>query len=331
MNQIAEIPNELSPVEQKRSRKMGDSSIIRTIPKLLEAYAWRQDEKAREICLSLLEATEVAHPIVHKQLTKILRVSTLKPSALLTVPKELVVLEQPQLALKNVVLSPHVEEEISGLIAETLRSEELAAFDLQPRHRVLLHGEPGNGKTMLAEALASELELPFLRAKYSGLVDSYIGGTGKNIDKLFEYAATAPCVLFLDEFDGVAIARDGAGDVTEMRRVTNQLLISLDQLPAHCLFVAATNSQQLVDKAILRRFDLSLELPSPDTDMRSRTASIELCTSRTPGNDVRHLISTVAELKLKNLSDVVNLCRRIRRDLVLNQGRGIDSLIASAR
>lgn len=123
-------------------------------------------------------------------------VSTLKPSALLTVPKELVVLEQPQLALKNVVLSPHVEEEISGLIAETLRSEELAAFDLQPRHRVLLHGEPGNGKTMLAEALASELELPFLRAKYSGLVDSYMGGTGKNIDKLFEYAATAPCVLF---------------------------------------------------------------------------------------------------------------------------------------
>lgn len=214
---------------------MGDSSIIRTIPKLLEAYAWRQDEKAREICLSLLEATEVAHPIVHKQLTKILRVSTLKPSALLTVPKELVVLEQPQLALKNVVLSPHVEEEISGLIAETLRSEELAAFDLQPRHRVLLHGEPGNGKTMLAEALASELELPFLRAKYSGLVDSYMGGTGKNIDKLFEYAATAPCVLFLDEFDGVAIARDGARDVTEMRRVTNQLLISLDQLPAHCL------------------------------------------------------------------------------------------------
>ncbi|HDU2625778.1 TPA: AAA family ATPase [Pseudomonas aeruginosa] len=278
MNQIAEIPNELSPVEQKRSRKMGDSSIIRTIPKLLEAYAWRQDEKAREICLSLLDATEVAHPVVHKQLTKLLRVSTLKPSALLTVPKDLVVLEQPQLALKNVVLSPHVEEEISGLIAETLRSEELAAYDLQPRHRVLLHGEPGNGKTMLAEALASELELPFLRAKYSGLVDSYMGGTGKNIDKLFEYAATAPCVLFLDEFDGVAIARDGARDVTEMRRVTNQLLISLDQLPAHCLFVAATNSQQLVDKAILRRFDLSLEIPNPT----------QICVAEPPASSFVH-------------------------------------------
>lgn len=330
MNQIAEIPTDLSPADQKRRRKIGDSSIIKMIPKLVEGFQWRQDKQVSDICQKLLEATEETHPTVHKHLTKLLRVSTLKPSAILSVPNDLVVVEHPQLALGNVVLSPLVEDEIKGLIAETLRSDELAAFDLLPRHRVLLYGEPGNGKTMLAEALASALDLPFLRAKYSGLVDSHLGGTGKNIEKLIEYASSAPCVLFLDEFDGVAISRDGAHDLTEMRRVTNQLLISLDRLPSHCIFVAATNSAQLVDKAILRRFDLNIEVPRPDTELRRRIADIELCPTRTPGNDVRHLIETVAELNQQNLSEVVNLCRRIRRDLVLNGGQGIDGLITAA-
>lgn len=331
MNQLVESPSaELSPTELKRKRKTSDAAIIRLIASLVEGYQWRLDDQVRDTCQKLLEATEEQHPAVHKRLKSFLRHSMPRPTALLRAPDDIVSLEPTKLLLDQVVLSDEVEAEIRSLITENQRSEELAEFALQPRHRVLLHGAPGNGKTMLAEALAGELGLPFLRVKYSGVVASHLGETGKNIERLIAYASSAPCVLFLDEFDGLAIQRNQAGDVTEMRRVTNQMLISLDRLPAHCIFVAATNSPQLLDPAILRRFDLPVEVPPPDESLRRRAAELELNPNLTPGMDVSHLAKDVGALDLPNLYEVVNLCRRIRRDLVLNEGQGIKSLITGA-
>ncbi|HBP6530765.1 TPA: ATP-binding protein [Pseudomonas aeruginosa] len=328
MNQPYELQPTISPVETKRQRKLGDAGIIKLIPKLIESYQWRQDDNVHEVCQGLLQATEDQHPAVHKRLKSLLRHSSLKPSKLLHCPDDLVAVEVPRLTLSQVILLPETEASIRALIEETNRADELAAFDLSPRHKVLLHGEPGNGKTILAEAIATELGLPFLRVKYSGLVDSHLGESGKNINKLMEYASSAPCVVFLDEFDGIAIQRGGGHDVTEVRRITNQLLISLERLPSHCLFVAATNSEEQVDKAIMRRFDLQIEVPPPTAETRRRTAEFELALERTPGKDLRHLAERIASLGQKNLFEVVSLCRRIRRDLVLNRGQGIESLLA---
>ncbi|HGM7876944.1 TPA: AAA family ATPase [Pseudomonas aeruginosa] len=328
MNQLSELQPTISPAETKRQRKLGDAGIIKLIPKLIESYQWRQDDNVHEVCQCLLQATEDQHPTVHKRLKSLLRHSSLKPSRLLHCPDDLVAVEVPRLTLGQVILSPETEGRIRALIEETNRADELAAFDLNPRHKVLLHGEPGNGKTMLAEALATELGLPFLRVKYSGLVDSHLGESGKNINKLMEYASSAPCVVLLDEFDGIAIQRGGGHDVTEVRRITNQLLISLERLPSHCLFIAATNAEEQVDKAIMRRFDLQIEVPPPTEETRRRTAEFELALERTPGKDLRHLAGRIASLGQKNLFEVVSLCRRIRRDLVLNRGQGLESLLA---
>lgn len=95
------------------------------------------------------------------------------------------------------------------------------------------------------------------------------------------------------------------------------------------MFVAATNTIDLVDEALLRRFDFTLEIENPDADLRLRMAALELDPSRTPGTSVAHLAERISKLNLKNLYEVVGLCRRIRRDLVLNEGRGIEALLTT--
>jgi len=318
-----------STAAAKKLRKASDASIIALLPKLIERMRWSDKDQLREILADLSNKTEASYPAIHKRIEKEMRY-VMTPTEIKTLPKNLVELCTPILTLDDVVLADNLMADVRAIIEEHDRHDELAEFDLYPRHKVLLHGAPGNGKTMLAEALASALDIPFVKAKYSGLVDSHLGVTGRNIDILMEYASSRPCLLFLDEFDCVAIDRSAEGDVTEMRRVTNQLLLSLDKLPPHCVFVAATNSESLIDKAVMRRFDFALSIQAPDNTLIERLAGKELDPIRTPGSNVQNLSTTIAKLPLKNLNEVVFLCRRIRRDLVLNKGQGIKEILDKA-
>lgn len=310
----------------KKARKASDSSIIKLLPALVEHTRWNDPVKLREILVELSEKTRLSYPAIHKRIERDLR-HGLSPTPMQSLPKNLVELSTPVIKLDDVVLTEQLKTEVLAIIQEHDRVEDLAAFDLKPRHKVLLYGAPGNGKTLLAEALASSMDIPFVKAKYSGLVGSHLGETGKNIASIMDYAESGPCLLFLDEFDGLAIDRAATGDVTEMRRVTNQLLISLDKLPHYCVFVAATNSENLIDKAILRRFDFSLNIQAPTPELILQLARKELDPARTPGNDVLHFAPRIAKMKLKNMSETVMLCQQIRRDLVLNDGWGIEAIL----
>lgn len=302
------------------------ASAIKRIPSLVEALRWGQgvSEAGENIAVAL----DDSHPAVAKKL-RVLTASDGRAATVNLVAKVegLVHFESSQHGFEAVVLPASVEAACLSIVEEHRRRDELAGFGLAPRHRLLLHGAPGNGKTLLAEALAYELSVPLLRVRYGRLIASLMGETGRNLGLLMEYAGTAPCVLFLDEFDAVGMDRHRTGDVGEARRITNQLLITLERLPSSCMFVAATNAPGLLDKALLRRFDFQIEIPSPDVDIRRQCAARELAPGLTPGYDVRHLAERVSGLGLTNLYEVVQLCRRIRRDLVLKQGQGIDSLL----
>lgn len=329
MNNIAE---ELDMAENiihspKMSKRISESSAIKLLPKLIEAFSWGHKQRITEIGGSVAEAIEAHHPAVAKKIRDIFG-HDLKPVKSAAKAQEIVSFEEPSHGFDSIVLSANVESECRAIVQEHNRREDLAAYGLSPRHRILLHGSPGNGKTMLAEAFAYEMEIPYLRVKYSGLIDSYLGSTAKNLEAIFEYAHTAPCLLFLDEFDGVGMDRNDNRDVGEMRRITNQLLISLERLPSTCVFVGATNAPNLIDTALKRRFDFIIEVPTPTADLKLRCARTELSPSITPGHNVIHLAGKIAEMPLPNLYEVVELCRRIRRDLVLNRGEGIDTLLS---
>lgn len=179
---------------------------------------------------------------------------------------ELVHVIQPRRQLSELVLTKEVLEEIDEFIDEFTQAPLLRSNSLEPRHTMLLVGPPGNGKTSLAEAMATELSLPLLSLRYDAIVDSYLGETSNRLRKLIEYATDTPCVLFFDEFDAVGKERSDAQETGEIKRVVSSLLLQMDRLPSHTLVICATNHPELLDRAVWRRFEVILHIGRPDRE-----------------------------------------------------------------
>jgi Predicted ATPase (AAA+ superfamily) len=175
----------------------------------------------------------------------------------------------PQRTMDDLILPPIVKRACEELVEEQHRAELLRSFNLEPRNRVLLVGPPGNGKTTLAEAIAERLMVSFLTLRYEGLIGSYLGETATRLRRLFDYVRGRRCVLFVDEFDTLAKERGDIHETGEIKRVVSSLLLQIDALPSHVVIVTATNHPELLDRAVWRRFQLRLTLPSPGRRQRT--------------------------------------------------------------
>lgn len=169
----------------------------------------------------------------------------------------------PRRELGDMVLSETCRTAVDQLIQEQQRSSLLRAHGLDPRHRLLLVGPPGNGKTSLAEAIAEALAVPFFVVRYEAMIGSYLGETASRLKRVFDYVRTTPCVLFFDEFDAIGKERGDIHETGEIKRVVTSLLMHVDELPSYAVVIAATNHSELLDRAVWRRFQLRLGLPAP--------------------------------------------------------------------
>lgn len=136
-------------------------------------------------------------------------------------------------------------------------------------NKTIMFGPPGTGKTISAHYISSALDLPLILVRLDALIDSALGGTAKNIRKIFDLANKQPCVLFLDEFDAIANNRKtlNGNDVgNEMKRVVNSLLQNLDALNDECMLFAATNLDEEIDPAIWRRFHNRMYFRAPNEE-----------------------------------------------------------------
>jgi len=137
---------------------------------------------------------------------------------------------------------------------------------------MLLTGDPGNGKTFIAEALAGELKLPFLSVGISDLGSMWVGEGPQNITKLMaDAAAQAPCVLFVDEIDSIIAKRGGPGEhQDETNRVNSALTGFVNLRSKGVVLMGATNRLDNLDPAAVRpgRFDIKIDVPSPDVNAR---------------------------------------------------------------
>jgi proteasome regulatory subunit len=196
--------------------------------------------------------------------------------------------EDPEVSAMEVLESQDVNyEDIGGLdeqIQELIESVELPLtkpdtfrrIGITPPKGVLLYGEPGTGKTLLAKAVAHRTEATFIRVVGSELIQKYIGDGAKLVRELFEMARKkSPSILFIDELDAIASRRlnDTNGADREVQRTLMQLLAEMDGFDnrGDVRIIAATNRLDVLDPAILRpgRFDRIVYVPMPDEEARA--------------------------------------------------------------
>lgn len=177
--------------------------------------------------------------------------------------QDLIVETTPERSLDSLVLTDGIQEQLREFVEEQYRSELLHAHSLSPRHRILLAGPPGNGKTSVAEALAFELMVPLITVRYESIIGSFLGETAGRLRALIDYSKTRRCVLFFDEFETLGKERGDTHETGEIKRVVSSLLLQLDELPDYVVVVAASNHAELLDRAVWRRFQVRLELSRP--------------------------------------------------------------------
>ena len=164
-------------------------------------------------------------------------------------------------------------DQVREMIELPLRHPELFEnLGIEPPKGVLLHGPPGTGKTMIAKAVANEVDANFETVSGPEIMSKYYGESEEQLREIFEEAEeNAPTVIFIDEIDSIAPSRDEVSGEVE-RRVVAQLLSLMDGLEARgdVIVIAATNRVDAVDNALRRggRFDREIEVGVPDRDGR---------------------------------------------------------------
>ncbi len=164
----------------------------------------------------------------------------------------------------NLVLNQNIKQDLDLFIKEHEAHELLKKFDLPIANKVLLHGPSGCGKTLASYVIAGELHKMMVVVNLGAVVSSKLGETSKNLAKIFRKAAFEDCIIFIDEFDSLGKVRDYGQDHGEMKRVVNTILQLFDYLPQSSIVIAATNQKDMLDDALLRRFDLSVEFDLPN-------------------------------------------------------------------
>lgn len=177
---------------------------------------------------------------------------------------------------KRIVLAPANRQIVEEFIAILGMKEKFEQYDVPIPNKIVMFGPPGTGKTLTAFYLAACLELPLILVRLDAVIHSHLGETGSNIRKIFDYAKTTPCVLFLDEFDAVGRTRDNNDEVKEMARVVNTLLQCLDEFEGSSVFIAATNLEAELDQAIWRRFDTKMTYGMPEDADREQFIRLHL-------------------------------------------------------
>lgn len=225
------------------------------------------------------------------------------------------VLQAPKLEATP-ILTAAVSEAVERLLRERASIDALDAAGLEPTRSALLVGPPGVGKTMTASYVAARLGLPLIALDLVTVMSSLLGQSGQNIRRAIDHARSTPCVFLLDEVDAIAKRRDDAADVGELKRIVNMLLLELDRWPSTSLLIAATNHPELLDRALWRRFDVVIEIPLPDEEMRRRI--IDDCLARHGRAVDPTVVSMVARLtRNASGSDLALSVRAAVRESVL--------------
>ena len=195
-------------------------------------------------------------------------------------PNTFKVVRKTGVTFKDVIGMEHLKKDMLQIIDIMQHPAEYAKKGIRMPKGVLLEGAPGNGKTLFARALAGEGKINFIPAKATDFESMFMAIGPLKVKLLFKKARRhAPCIVFIDEFDGIGTKRNYSGSAieTENTRIVTALLNELDGFTPNqgILVLAATNSRKALDEALIRagRFDAKYVVPFPDFEMRKELAA----------------------------------------------------------
>ena len=263
--------------------------------------------------------------------------------------------EESKIKLDDVAGIDEAKEEVEEIVDFLKSPKRFTEAGARVPTGVLLYGEPGTGKTLLAKAIAGEAGVPFFSICGSNFVEMYVGIGASRVRDLFnEGKKKAPCIIFIDEIDAVGRHRSaggGSGGNDEREQTLNQLLVEMDGFEAndHVIVIAATNRQDILDPALLRpgRFDRQVMVPLPDVGGREKILRVharrtkiandvswQVIARGTPGFSGAQLASLINEAALlmtrKNASTITMEILEAAKDKVL-MGAERRSLIITER
>ncbi|NSZ75012.1 AAA family ATPase [Agrobacterium tumefaciens] len=278
--------------------------------KLVRKYRQSAPDLSRQID-EYLQAAPVASPMRKKTLPK----ADQEVAAENDDAEELALLRIDTAGAVEPLLSETVRLPVQQLLAERRQIKKLQSLGLEPMRSAVFVGPPGVGKTMTAKWIAAELGLPLLVLDLTAIMSSYLGRTGNNLRAVLNYAKSIPCVLLLDEIDAIAKRRGDMSDVGELKRLVTVILQEIDAWPSTSLLLAATNHAELIDPALWRRFDQTVEFPQPD---KRRVEELLRKLTASEGQQFDRWVPTMAMLlEGYSFSDIERTARQFRKATTL--------------
>jgi transitional endoplasmic reticulum ATPase len=239
------------------------------------------------------------------------------------IPKDWTLSEKPKLRFDDIAGLDDVKEQIRiKMIFPFTFPDKAKKYKVKTGGGILLYGPPGTGKTMIAKAVAGELDATFFAIAPSEILNKWVGESEKNIRKLFETARNCPkAVVFIDEVESLIPKRRDSEAGSVMSRVVPQILSELDGFEARegqsVMFMGATNEPWNIDYAMLRpgRLDEKVYVGLPDPAARKRI--LELNLKDIPLCEDVDQEKIAARLEGYSGADIAYLCRKVAEQTFL--------------
>ncbi|RMD01902.1 ATP-dependent zinc metalloprotease FtsH [Clostridium autoethanogenum] len=266
----------------------------------------RQAYPTAILIISIMAAVFMALKFSNKSSKKILSLDSLDASAI----------EDSNCNFKSVAGNEEAKESVQDIVDFLKNPKKYASYGARMPKGILLFGEPGTGKTLLARAIAGEAEVPFYAVSGSDFVQVYVGVGASRIRQLFKKAKSnksGKAVIFIDEIDAIGKKRDGSGSTggsDERDQTLNALLTEMSGFNEKegIVIIAATNRLDMLDPALLRpgRFDRHIEVTLPDVSSREKIISLHLKNKPVDNIDVHEWAQKTSYFSGAKIESLIN-------------------------